>query len=481
MSIRLISYLLGQTTILAGISMLIPLVYTVVKKTAEMPAFFASAIIVMCAGELFLHIGKEHPDRMKVMEGAAFMFGGSAVIAVCGMLPYLLSGNLSPVDSFFESVSNLTTTGITFFSQDSPYSLRFWGGIISWLGGLCFVMILVTILPQVVGGFGLTISREQNLMFSPVLGRMRRMAGQAAMVYLAMTAFTTLLYYLADLGPIDSLLAAMLTLSTNGGSQQMGFIVRNSVALEMAAIIAMLIASTNFLMLWQAVHHRSFKEFFSDVELRVFLLMVAVFTLIVAWHLNWTGTYDSISESLRYSLFAVVSFASTSGFIAAPVEDWPDFDRFVLLLLVFVGGCIGSSTGGLKVKRFLILFKMALSEAERTLHPHMVADIRVGGQHVSRLGVLRVLSYFFLFLATFYVFILFLTIADITMPEAAGMAVGMLSSVGTASGLYGHETLIDLPGWTKLGCCFFMLLGRLQIFGVLLLVSGTSRRQENRW
>ena len=93
MSIRLISYLLGQTTILAGISMLIPLVYTVVKKTAEMPAFFASAIIVMCAGELFLHIGKEHPDRMKVMEGAAFMFGGSAVIAVCGMLPYLLSGN----------------------------------------------------------------------------------------------------------------------------------------------------------------------------------------------------------------------------------------------------------------------------------------------------------------------------------------------------------------------------------------------------
>ena len=89
-----------------------------------------------------------------------------------------------------------------------------------------------------------------------------------------------------------------------------------------------------------------------------------MFTLIVAWHLNWTGTYDSISESLRYSLFAVVSFASTSGFIAAPVEDWPDFDRFVLLLLVFVGGCIGSSTGGLKVKRFLILFKMALTEAE---------------------------------------------------------------------------------------------------------------------
>ena len=111
----------------------------------------------------------------------------------------------------------------------------------------------------------------------------------------------------------------------------------------------------------------------------------------------------------------------------------------------------------------------------------MVADIRVGEQHVSRLGVLRVLSYFFLFLATFYVFILFLTIADITMPEAAGMAVGMLSSVGTASGLYGHETLIDLPGWTKLGCCFFMLLGRLQIFGVLLLISGTSSRQENRW
>ncbi|WP_462331808.1 TrkH family potassium uptake protein [Schwartzia sp. (in: firmicutes)] len=480
MSIRLISYLLGQISVLAGVSMLIPLVYTVIRHTAEMPAFFTSAIVVLCLGEIFIFLGKHHPDRMQVLDGAALMFIGAGVLSLYGMLPYVLSGNLSAVDAFFESVSNFTTTGITFFTQDSPYSLRFWGGFISWLGGLCFVIILVTILPQVVGGFGLTLSREQNLMFSPVLGRMRRMAGKAALLYLGLTVFTTLLYYLADLGPLDSLLAAMLTLSTNGGSQQMGFIARNSIALEMAAMIAMLIASTNFLLLWQAIHHRSFREFFSDVELRVFLVMVMIFTLVVAWHLNWTGTYD-VSDSLRYSAFAVISFASTSGFIAAPVENWPDFDRFVLLLLVFVGGCIGSSTGGLKVKRFLILFKMAMAEAERTLHPHMVADIHVGEQHISRTSVLRVLCYFFLFLATFYVFILFLTLVDISMPEAAGIAVGMLSSVGTASGLYGHEVLMELPGWTKLGCCFFMLLGRLQIFGILLLASGSSRRSENNW
>ena len=124
---------------------------------------------------------------------------------------------------------------------------------------------------------------------------------------------------------------------------------------------------------------------------------------------------------------------------------------------------------------------MALAETERTLHPHMVVDIRIGKQHISRLGVLRVLSYFFVFLATFYLFILLLTIADIPMSEAAGMAIGMLSSVGTASGLYGQDALVDLPGWTKLVCCFFMILGRLQIFGVLLLLSGNAHRPENHW
>lgn len=480
MSIQLIYYLLGQTTVLAGASLLVPLIYTIVRQTAEIPAFFFSTVIVLCIGKLLLYLGKEHPDRMQVLDGAAFMFGIALSLSIYGMLPFIISGHLSVVDAFFESVSNLTTTGITFFSPDAPYSLRFWGGFISWLGGLCFVIILVTVLPQVVGGFGLTLSREQELMFSPVLGRMKRMAGQAVRVYLTLTVGTSLLYYFAGLGPLDCILAAMLTLSTNGGSQQMTFIAQNSLTLEIAAMVAMTVASMNFLMLWQAVHHRSFREFFSDVELRMFLLMIVFFTMVIAWHLNWVGMYD-VPTSLRHAAFSVISFASTSGFVSAPVETWPDFDRFGLLLLVFVGGCIGSSTGGLKVKRFLILFKMALAETERTLHPHMVVDIRIGKQHISRLGVLRVLSYFFVFLATFYLFILLLTIADIPMSEAAGMAIGMLSSVGTASGLYGQDALVDLPGWTKLVCCFFMILGRLQIFGVLLLLSGNAHRPENHW
>ncbi|MGP1366622.1 MAG: TrkH family potassium uptake protein [Schwartzia sp. (in: firmicutes)] len=479
MSRSLLLFLLGQVTLLSGAAMLVPFFYSLGRMTAEVPAFLASLLLVMTAGELLAHFGKHHPPRMELLDAAALLVFGWPLAALSGAVPFVLSGALGPVDALFESVSALTSTGISVLPVNAPYALQLWRSIIAWLGSLSFVVMLVTVMPAVCGSFGLVLSYEHSLSFSPLLVRMRRSAFQAVRIYVGLTGVSLVLFYLAGLGPIDALSLAMMSLSTGGGADLPVFMLRDNPWLELAAILSMLLACGNFLLYRQALRRRDFRLIWQDTELHLFFLLLLLFGLVVSGHLWYAGVYD-LADSLRYGFFEVVSFSSTSGFMAAPVAAWPDFDRFLLLLLVFVGGCIGSLTGGLKIKRFVILFRMTLSEMKRTLHPHMVERIRVGKETVSMRIVGNILCYFFLHFAVFYVFTALLSLSDITLPEAVGLGVGMLSSVGTASGLYGFDTYANLAPGFKLLCCFFMLVGRMEIFTLLLWLGGRTAA-DHRW
>ncbi|MGP1586248.1 MAG: TrkH family potassium uptake protein [Schwartzia sp. (in: firmicutes)] len=479
MSRSLLLFLLGQVTLLSGAAMLVPFFYSLGRMTAEVPAFLASLLLVMTAGELLAHFGKHHPPRMELLDAAALLVFGWPLAALSGAVPFVLSGALGPVDALFESVSALTSTGISVLPVDAPYALQLWRSIIAWLGSLSFVVMLVTVMPAVCGSFGLVLSYEHSLSFSPLLVRMRRSAFQAVRIYVGLTGVSLVLFYLAGLGPIDALSLAMMSLSTGGGADLPVFMLLDNPWLELAAILSMLLACGNFLLYRQALRRRDFRLIWQDTELHLFFLLLLLFGLVVSGHLWYAGVYD-LADSLRYGFFEVVSFSSTSGFMAAPVAAWPDFDRFLLLLLVFVGGCIGSLTGGLKIKRFVILFRMTLSEMKRTLHPHMVERIRVGKETVSMRIVGNILCYFFLHFAVFYVFTALLSLSDITLPEAVGLGVGMLSSVGTASGLYGFDTYANLAPGFKLLCCFFMLVGRMEIFTLLLWLGGRTAA-DHRW
>lgn len=479
MSRSLLLFLLGQVTLLSGAAMLVPFFYSLGRMTAEVPAFLASLLLVMTAGELLAHFGKHHPPRMELLDAAALLVFGWPLAALSGAVPFVLSGALGPVDALFESVSALTSTGISVLPVNAPYALQLWRSIIAWLGSLSFVVMLVTVMPAVCGSFGLVLSYEHSLSFSPLLVRMRRSAFQAVRIYVGLTGVSLVLFYLAGLGPIDALSLAMMSLSTGGGADLPVFMLLDNPWLELAAILSMLLACGNFLLYRQALRRRDFRLIWQDTELHLFFLLLLLFGLVVSGHLWYAGVYD-LADSLRYGFFEVVSFSSTSGFMAAPVAAWPDFDRFLLLLLVFVGGCIGSLTGGLKIKRFVILFRMTLSEMKRTLHPHMVERIRVGKETVSMRIVGNILCYFFLHFAVFYVFTALLSLSDITLPEAVGLGVGMLSSVGTASGLYGFDTYANLAPGFKLLCCFFMLVGRMEIFTLLLWLGGRTAA-DHRW
>ena len=349
-----------------------------------------------------------------------------------------------------------------------------------WLGGLNFILMLVSVMPQVSGCFGLTLSVHQSVAFSPMVARMQEAARQAGRIYLAITAFSMLLYWLAGLPLGMAINQGFMTMSTSGGDALFDFSRYDSLALEAVGAVSMLLASGNFLLYWKGWERRDFKGLFKDAELQVFLAVLVAAGLVVSFHLWRFGVYDGW-DNLRYGFFQVLSFSSTSGFASASYQYWPEFDKYVLFALAFVGGCIGSATGGLRVMRFMVLFKMAAQEMRRTLHPHMVISLKVDGVPVDMKIISRVLSYFFLFMATFFVSMLIISLSGVTPMQAMGMAVGCLSSVGSTMDLFGVADVSVLPAWTKIYCSFLMILGRVEIFSFLVVIQTAFGYLRRRW
>ena len=306
-------------------------------------------------------------------------------------------------------------------------------------------------------------------------------AHQMIRIYVAITIVSIGLYLLAGLSVIDAFMASLMTVSTSGGNTAFDFIRFNNPWLEVAGIISMLLASGNFLLYWKGAERHDIKSIFQDTEWQTFLLIVGGTGLFISLNLWYSGFYD-LSESLRHGFFQVVSFASTSGFSSVDFLGWPQFDRIVLFSLVFIGGCIGSTTGGLRVMRFIVLFKMAVQEMRRTLHPHMVICVKINDAPVEMKIVSRILSYFFLFMAVFFVSMVVVAVTgDMTPMQAMGVAVGCLSSVGSAAGLFGFSDFSFLPSWTKLYCCFLMILGRIEIFSFFIVLQTIGLYMHRRW
>ena len=477
---RMLLFLLGRVTLLGGLALLLPMALALLWQEPEAVFFALPAAVAIGVGALLAWLGRHHKHQLSVREGAAFMVLVWLVFGCVGMLPYGLSGTLGWEMAFFESVSAFTTTGATCLPGPAPRTLIFWRSILEWLGGLNFIVLLVTVVPQVSGCFGMTLSAHQTMRFSPVLNRMYDTACQAAKIYAGVTLFSAVIYWLVGLDKFDSFTRALVTMSTSGMNSTADFMQYNSLPLELAGMLSMLLASGNFLIYGKAASRRDFREIWQDNELRTFLGLILAAGLLVAVHLWHSQVYD-LSDSLRFGFFQVISFVSTSGFASASFGNWPDFDRYVLFLLVFVGGCMGSAAGGLKVMRILVLFRMTWAELRHTLHPHMVVSVRIDGLPVASKILGRILTYFFLYLLLFIVASLILSLAGITLMQAMGIAAGCLTSTGSTATLFGLGSLYFLPDWAKWACCLLMVLGRIEIFSFLILVDMGAHVLQRRW
>lgn len=463
----------------AGTALLLPVPVSALDGDGLSWAFVVSAAIMLSMGGFAVRSGREHPERLLVREGACFLVGTWILLTVTAALPYVFTGTLSLADAWAEGVSGITTTGLTLLGKDAPRSLVFWRSLTQWLGGACIILLLLTVVPQVSEWFGMSLVMPRGQRAGQLLSSMRRTSQRVMSVYVGATAAAAAVFAVLGLSAFDAVNLSMVTLATGGCYTPASG--DDGIFFSFALMAVMLFSAGNFFFYAEVARRGLVSDDAGAEEMRGMLRIVAVAGFIVSLHLWLSGTYGGF-ESLRKGFFAVTAFLSTTGMNPLQVVHWPDFDRFVLLLLIFTGGCIASSAGGLKILRLSVLANASIEELRRTLHSRMVLRVSALGRVVPLAMVGQLLSFFALYIAVFFAASMALSLGGLAPLSAMGLSAACLTSAGPAALLAGDVGVYAAmgEGW-RLFCCGLMLLGRLEVFSFLFVIQTLVSRWEGRW
>nr|QNO49621.1 hypothetical protein AIHMFPNM_00022 [Methanosarcinales archaeon ANME-2c ERB4] len=459
--------LIGAVLRFLGMAMLVPLVVALWYNENYNP-FVISAVITFIVG-IVSGLKTHEIDELPLKESFAIVAIGWFSVALFGSLPYLLS-EISPLDALFESMSGFTTTGSTILPviEDCPKSLLFWRSFTQWLGGMGIIVLFLAILPKLaVAGRDLFRAEVPDPIGDKLRPRLSQTAKILWSVYVGFSAVEVFVLRISGMTFYDALCTTFSTMSTGGfspHSESIAFF--HSSLIECIVIFFMFVAGANF-----ALHYWVLRggadRLFRDSEFRLYTCIVFCATLLavlVLW--NHHGI-----DSIRLGLFQVVAIITGTGFTTTDFNSWPDAVRILLFLLMFIGGCAGSTTGGMKVVRVLLLIKYGYRELVRSLHPKAVLPIRLGRQIVPQ-GVMKsILSFFILYIFIFAVASLILSILGMDIVSATSAAATTLGNVGPGFNMVGpivHFGAVHPIGKLVLILC--MWIGRLEIFTVLVLL-----------
>lgn len=484
MNFRLIERVLGWLLLVFAAIMGIPCVFALLKKEpSSMPFLYTIALTGIVGFILTSHGRKE--GRMGVREGFAIVSGAWILTSLFGALPFYLSDAVpSYIDGVFEAVSGLTTTGASVIDnvENLSKSLLLWRSLTHWLGGMGIIVLFIVFLPK----FGARAVHLFNAevpgpMAERVLPRIRDNASKLWQIYVGFTLLQIGLLVLAGMSWFDSVNHSFATMATGGFSTYNSSIMHyNNAGIELIIIVFMIIAGGNFGLYFLA-WSRGLKHIWLDTEFRIYLAIIAGATLVISLSLWLTDGKDIVS-SLRLSLFQVTSLMTTTGFASADFDKWPSLSKMVLFSLMFIGGSAGSTAGGIKVARLILLMKLGWAELRRAVHPRAVVSINYGGKHVDPLMLYTVAVFFFLFMVIFAVSTILLSATGVEPFDAMSAVVATLGNVGPGFGIVGPATTyssINAFGEVVLILC--MLLGRLELFTLLVVLQPEFWRSRKSW
>ncbi len=468
--IHLQGFLLGGL----AVTMLLPLPFSLYYGTEDVVALLASALLTGVVGVLAWYTTKGKHD-IRLREGFAVVTVGWLTVSLFGSLPYLFSGVIpSFTDAFFETMSGFTTTGASILTNIDPLpqGILFWRSLTHWLGGMGIIVLSLAVLPILgVGGMQLFKAEVPGPVADKLTPRIAETAKILWGVYALLTIAETLLLMLGGMSLFDALCHSFGTVATGGYSTRNASVGGyQSAYIDYVITLFMVLAGANF-----ALHYRFLRgdwgAYWRDKEFRIYLGIIGGATLIIGSDL-WWNRYGNAPQAVQYALFQTASIQTTTGFATADYEQWSTTSQLVLLLLMFIGGCAGSTSGGMKVMRLYLLVKFALGEFTRLLHPAAVVPVRINRVAVPREVVLNVLGFFvlYIFLAGLGVFAM--TLCGLDLATAFGATITTLGNVGPGLGTVGpSENFAHLPAIAKWLLALLMLIGRLEIFTVLVFLS----------
>lgn len=474
MHARRVLRLIGLLVIFVGLSMALALVVSLIYREPSARDLAASMGITCVAGLLiFLSARGEAASQLSHRDGVAIVSLGWFVAGAVGALPFLLSGSIANfTDAYFESVSGFTTTGASILSdiEKLPKGILMWRSIIQWLGGMGIIVLSIAILPFLgIGGMQLYKAEIPSPVVDKLKPRISDTAKALWKVYILITVLQVLLLLGGGMSLFDSVCHTFCTMPTGGFSPRNKSIAHyNSPYFDGVIIVFMLLAAINF-----SLHYRLLRGevgiFGRDPECRVFLGLVGILTLLVTLDL-YGSVYASLDSAFRHAAFQVSSLITTTGFVTADFDTWPSLSKCLLVLCMFLGGMAGSTGGGIKTLRILLMAKHTYQEVFRIIHPHAVRAVKLGGKPVGGDILNSIWGFFFLYLSLYGLSVLILAGVGMDPISALSAVAACIFNVGPGLGLVGPmQNYLAVPLLGKWVLMLCMILGRLEIYTVIVL------------
>lgn len=482
---RIILHIMGLLFVVNGIFMILSVGVSFFYNDGTLWKMIMAGITAMGLGGMVMISTRNHRKEVQLREGYIIVTFGWLLMALIGTLPYIFTETI-PVftDAFFESMSGYTATGATILEdvESLPKGILLWRSITHWIGGMGIIVLAVAILPLLgIGGMQLFAAEMPGPTGDKLHPRITDTAKRLWLIYVGYTALETVLLKWAGMSFFDAINHSMATLSTGGFSTKNDSIAfwNDTPVIPYIIIVFMFFGSTNLVLSYLALKGR-FRRVFKDEEFKVYIWIILGLTLIISLAIYFQSEFaviegdvlKSIESVFRHVLFQVLSIVSTTGFITTDYTIWTPFVLVLFFGMMFLGGCAGSTSGGIKIMRHLIMIKNGIMEFKRTLHPNAILPVRYNNKAVGRPIVYNVLGFFTLYMLSFIVGVLVFSLLGLDFMSALGGAAATLGNVGPAIGDLGpSHTYALLPDAAKWWSSFLMLIGRLELFTVLIILT----------
>ena len=485
---KIIFHFFGLLFLFNGGFMLLASIISLIYKDGVTLNLFLSGLIISLVGALLMFITKNHRKELNKREGYLVVAFGWIVMSLSGTVPYVMTGSIpSFTNAFFETMSGYTTTGATILNDIEiiPKGILFWRSLTHWIGGMGIIVLAIAILPLLgIGGMQLFAAEAPGPNADKLHPRITDTAKRLWLIYFGYTAAETILLQVAGMSFFDAINHSLCTLSTGGFSTKNASLAywNGQPLIQYIIIVFMFLAGTNFVLSYFAFKGKVRRAIF-DEEFKWYFRFILAFTAITASIIYFRAdlsissidhpqVWGEAEAALRHGLFQVISVVTTTGFITADFTLWTPFLVVFFFGLMFLGGSAGSTSGGVKVVRHMIMIKNGFLEFRRALHPNAILPVRYNERAVGGDIVFNILGFFILYMLSFIIGALVFSMFQIDFESAVGLSASSLGNVGPALGNFGPvNNYAALPNLGKWWATFLMLIGRLELFTVLILLS----------
>jgi len=469
---KTVFFTLGVLQIILGISMIIPIVIQIIYGELD-SSFIGAGIITIIFGILFFLANLDHDKKLNLQQAFLLTSLSWLSIAIFGSLPFVFSSlQLSITDSLFESMSGITTTGSTIIINlnDSPKGILLWRALLQWLGGIGIIVMAITLMPIMnVGGMQL-FKISSNDASEKILPKSKEIALSLILIYSGLTFICSIFYKIFGMNYFDSITHAMTTIATGGFSnynESIGYF--NSATIEITAIIFIILGSIPFIAYIKFLNGNK-RIFISDSQIRTFIKIIIVSIIILFLYLAFQN--KNLSEiNLRSISFNVVSILTGTGYVTQQFDNWGNFPLIFFLILMFIGGCAGSTTCGIKIFRVQILYLFLVNQLKKIIYPRGIFVIKYDSNNVDDKFMSSIISFIYLYIIIFFVITALLSLSGLDFVTSISAAATSISNVGPGLGtiIGPNGNFSQLPDFSKWVLSFGMILGRLELFAILVL------------